>query len=89
MESGKVYSIRYTESASRFLKELEPRMRVRITTRIAALAQDPSPPRSRKLKTEERAFRIRVGDYRVVYDVLHDVVIVLVLRIGHRKDVYR
>jgi mRNA interferase RelE/StbE len=38
---------------------------------------------------EEHAYRIRIGDYRVVYDVLEDVIVVLVLRIGHRKDVYR
>jgi len=38
---------------------------------------------------EEHAYRIRIGDYRVVYDVLEDVIVVLILRIGHRKDVYR
>ena len=89
MEAGKLYSIQYTESAARFLRELDSRIRIRISTRIAALAQNPFPPGNRKLKGAERAFRIRIGDYRVVYDVLEDVVVVLVLRIGHRKDVYR
>ena len=89
MEPAKVYSIRYTESAAGFLRESDARLRVRISTKIAALAQNPFPPGNRKLKGAEHAFRIRIGDYRVVYDVLEDVVVVLVLRIGHRKDVYR
>ena len=47
------------------------------------------PPNSRKLKGEEHAYRIRVGDYRIIYDVLQEVLVILVLRVGHRKDVYR
>jgi mRNA interferase RelE/StbE len=89
MEAAKFYSIRYTESAAQFLRESDARLRVRISTKIATLARNPFPPGNRKLKGAERAFRIRIGDYRVVYDVLEDVVVVLVLRIGHRKDVYR
>jgi mRNA interferase RelE/StbE len=85
----KHYSIRYTESASRSLKQLERGTQARITARILALADDPYPPGTRKIKGEQHAYRIRVGDYRVVYDVLEDAVVVLVLRIGHRKDVYR
>ena len=64
-------------------------MRVRISRAIDSLADNPVPPGARKLKGEERSYRIRVGDYRVVYDVLEEVVLVMILRIGHRKDVYR
>ena len=83
------YSIRFVESAARSLKKLPVGPRVRIAARIEALADNPYPPGTRKMAGEEHAYRIRVGDYRVVYDVLDEAIIVLVLRIGHRKDVYR
>ena len=83
------YSIRFVESAARSLKKLPVGPRLRIAARIEALADNPYPPGTRKMAGEEHAYRIRVGDYRVVYDVLDEAIIVLVLRIGHRKDVYR
>ncbi len=83
------YGIRYTESAARFLKSLPPKLQARIIGKINALAEDPYPPGKRKLRGEEHAYRVRVGDYRVVYDVLEEAIVVLILRIGHRKDVYR
>ena len=86
---SKHYSIRYTESASRSLKKLERGIRSRISAKILALADNPRPPGIRKITGEDYAFRLRVGDYRVVYDVLEDAVVVLVPRIGHRKEGYR
>jgi mRNA interferase RelE/StbE len=83
------YSIQYVESAARSLKALPAAVQIRITAKIEALASNPSPSGARKLRGEELARRIRVGDYRVVHEVLEDAIVVLVLRIGHRKDVYR
>ena len=64
-------------------------MRIRVTVKINALADNPYPAGTRKMKGDEHAYRLRVGDYRVVYDIIEDVVVVLILRVGHRKDVYR
>jgi mRNA interferase RelE/StbE len=61
----------------------------RVDERILALAEEPRPPRAVKLQGAEGYFRIRVGDYRVVYAIEDDVLIVLVVRIGHRREVYR
>jgi mRNA interferase RelE/StbE len=83
------YSIRLAESASRSLNNLPARLQVRIAAKIESLAANPFPPGVRKIAGEEHAYRIRVGDYRVVYDVPEKEIVVLVLRIGHRKDVYR
>jgi mRNA interferase RelE/StbE len=83
------YSVRYAESAARSLKKLPRGPQVRIAARIEGLAENPHPPGTRKMTGEAHAYRIRIGDYRVVYDVLEDAIVVLVLRIGHRKDVYR
>ena len=74
------------------VKELEAiptkRERGRIAARIRALAEDPRPPGCEKLHREER-YRVRQGRYRVVYSVDDDEGVVLVVKVGHRKDVYR
>ena len=83
------YEIRLAASAATFLRKLPLAIRERIGRAIDGLADNPFPSGMRKLKGEEHTYRIRVGDYRVIYDVVHEAVVVLILRIGHRKDVYR
>jgi len=85
----KRYSIQFAESAARSLARLPAAVRVRVATKIDALADNPYPAGTRKMKGVEHGYRLRVGDYRVVYDIFEDVVVVLILRVGHRKDVYR
>jgi mRNA interferase RelE/StbE len=85
----KRYGIRIAESAARSLKKLPPVIQTRIAARIEALANNPYPAGARKMVGEERAYRIRIGDYRVIYEVFEQTILVLILRIGHRKDVYR
>ena len=63
-------------------------VRQRVDTRIQSLAVSPRPPGVEKLGGEEGLYRVRVGDYRVVYSIQDDVLLVLVVRIGHR-GVYR
>jgi len=64
------------------------RDRQRIVRRIQGLENDPRPPGSQKLSGRER-FRIRQGQYRIVYGIEKDELVVYVVKIGHRKDVYR
>jgi mRNA interferase RelE/StbE len=61
----------------------------RIASAIDALAGDPRPSGVTKLRGPEGFYRIRVGDYRVVYAIEDDVLLVLVVRVGHRREVYR
>ncbi len=61
----------------------------RIVAEVAKLADEPLPHGSEKLTGSERTYRIRVGDYRVVYELLRDAKIVEIQRVRHRKDVYR
>jgi mRNA interferase RelE/StbE len=74
------------------VKELEsiPRKkdRQRIVERISALADDPRPHGSQKLSGKDR-FRLRQGSYRIIYAIEDDALVVYVVKIGHRKDVYR
>jgi mRNA interferase RelE/StbE len=61
----------------------------RIVAAVAKLADEPLPHGSEKLSGSERTYRIRVGDYRIVYELLRDARIVEIQRVRHRKDVYR
>jgi mRNA interferase RelE/StbE len=81
--------IAFTPAARRQLASLDPPIRRRIARRIEALATDPQPPGAERLKGGEGEMRIRVGDWRVIYVVHDDELLVLVIKIGHRGDVYR
>ena len=83
------YRIAFTPAARRQLASLDPPTRRRIARRIEALGTDPRPPGAETLKGGEGELRIRVGDWRVIYVVHGDELLVLVIRIGHRGDVYR
>ena len=75
--------------AQKQLAKLPREVGGRIVREIDALADDPRPPSCEPVKGEADTYRIRVGDYRVVYQVRDDVLLVLVIRVGHRRDVYR
>ena len=62
--------------------------RRRIVERISALADNPRPPGSKKLSGLER-YRLRQGPYRIIYAIENDVLIVYVVKVGHRKDIYQ
>lgn len=64
-------------------------MAARIAEAIDALASDPRPSGCRKLVGTDRVYRVRVGDYRVVCEVCDDRLLVLVIKLGHRREVYR
>lgn len=82
------YSVLIKRDAEKELRGLpRPDLR-RVTARIAALGSDPRPPGAHKLSTLER-YRIRQGDWRVLYEVDDQVRTVTVVKIGHRREVYR
>ena len=83
-----VYRIQFTPSAEREFLKLPKPVRERLDLKISALAHNPRPAGVVKLAGQE-AYRIRVGDYRVVYEIHDRVLVVLVLTVGHRGDVYR
>lgn len=83
------YRVEFTSAAARQVKKLPRPARDRVLAAIEALAADPRPPGSTKLVGEESAWRLRVGDYRIIYDVFDEVLTVVIVRSGHRRDVYR
>lgn len=82
------YTIRIARRAQKALNAIETRQRRRIEQAIADLATDPRPAGVKRLQGVD-AYRIRVGDYRVVYDVEDAVRIVSVTNVGHRRSIYR
>ena len=83
------FSIRIKKSAYKELEAVATKAdRRRITERIQSLADNPRPLGSQKLSGRER-YRIRQGNYRILYTIEDGVLIVHVIKIGHRKDVYR
>ena len=83
------YRVTYVASAAKALRKLDRQTARRILEALNALADDTRPPGCIKLQGGEGELRIRIGDYRVVYDVVDDELVVLILRVGHRREVYR
>lgn len=82
------YHVVLTQTAERAVGELPRQLRARIRARLATLADNPRPPGCVKLSGQD-AYRVRVGDYRIIYTIEDDKLIVLVIDVGHRRDVYR
>ena len=82
------YTVEILRSAQKQLAKVDRQDQPRIITAIRELAQNPRPLGSKKLSGRD-AWRIRVGAYRAIYEVHDDRLLVLVITIGHRKDVYR
>lgn len=82
------YTIELSKRAERQLRSLSRETQVRIGRSIDALSRQPIPPTAKKLSGHEDLYRVRAGDYRIVYTVRHEVLIVLVVAIGHRREIY-
>jgi mRNA interferase RelE/StbE len=83
------YHIEFSTHAARQLRKLPREMQKRVAPRIAELASDPRPPGARLLAGDPERWRLRVGVYRIVYAIEDEVLVVLVVRIGPRRDIYR
>lgn len=81
------YRIELRPAAARALRKLDPEVRHRVQGAIALLAHDPRPPGARALQGRA-GLRVRIGDYRIIYTVADDVLLVVVVTLGHRRDVY-
>jgi mRNA interferase RelE/StbE len=84
------YSVIITKTAEKDIADVGDRGdRIRIDQRIRKLAQDPRPAGSKKLEGPGERYRIRQGDYRILYSIDDAIRIVAIIKVGHRKDVYR
>ncbi len=83
------YRVVFSRKAKRQFLDLPAIVRKRLAPRIDSLARNPRPLGAKRLSGTEDFYRIRVGDYRILYAIEHHELVVLVVKLGHRKDVYR
>lgn len=81
------YRIEFRPAAAKALRKLDPALAGRVHGAIALLGLDPRPPGARKLQGRD-GFRVRVGNYRIVYTIHEDVLVVVFVTLDHRRDVY-
>lgn len=84
------YTVTVERRAAKFLRALtDKRLSLRLYEAIDGLAKNPRAQGSVKLQGEYELYRVRVGDYRIVYHIQDAVLVVLVVQIGHRREIYR
>jgi mRNA interferase RelE/StbE len=84
-----IYRILLAPQAARQLRKFDPPVRRRIQAALELLAEDPRPPAATQLVGGAGEWRVRTGDYRIVYEIEDDELLVLVLRAAHRREIYR
>jgi mRNA interferase RelE/StbE len=84
-----LYRLEYKSSVKKELRKLPKTDRIPVIEKIQGLKDEPRPDGSAKLKGSRDLFRVRYGDYRIIYQFKKNVVIIIIIRIGHRREVYR
>jgi len=83
------YTIKFRPSVEKILKKLPKKDLIRIKRKIDALAENLPDPVATKMKGNNNFHKIRTGDYRIIYEIHDDTLVILVAKIGHRKDIYK
>ena len=83
------YHIEWKKSALRELKRLDRKIIPRIISTVESLSKNPFPSGIRKLQGADNTYRVRVGEYRIIYEILDIRVVIVILRVRHRKEAYR
>ena len=82
------YRVVIKKSAAKEIEKIQKKDRIRIIEKIRSLPNDPHQEGSKKLSRQEK-YRIRQGNYRILYQIIADELIIIVVKIGHRRDVYK
>ena len=82
------FTLRIEKTPRKFLKTLNLSDKKRIDVALTLLTENPIPPKAKKLSGRD-GYRIRVGDFRIIYEIQKSVLVVLVIDIGHRREIYR
>jgi mRNA interferase RelE/StbE len=83
------YRIEFKTSAAKSLKKIPKADRIRIAEKIDSFTENLPNPDTTKMKGNNPFYKVRVGDYRIIYEIQNETLVILVVKIGHRKDIYR
>ena len=83
------YAVEFTQEAEQQIAALPAKIGRQVLQKAERLATNPRPPRHKRLATAEHLYRVRSGDYRILYQIDDDRVLVLVVKVGNRRDIYR
>jgi mRNA interferase RelE/StbE len=83
------FRIELTKSAAKELRSFPKPAQKRIAKTIDSLSENPPDPTKTKMKGNNPFHRVRVGDYRIIYEIQDDILLILIVKMGHRKDVYK
>jgi len=83
------YSIEVSATAEKQLRKLSKKDQISVLKRIQELSGEPRPNHSRKLRGQDNIYRVRVGNYRILYSIENKHLTIIILKVGHRRDVYR
>jgi mRNA interferase RelE/StbE len=83
------YKIEISATAEKKIRKLSRENQIHVLRAIEGLAGEPHPPGSRKLRGYEDVYRIRTGTFRILYSVEKARVLIIILKVGHRKEIYR
>ena len=84
-----MYRVKVAEEAAKFIRQQDKRIQRQIVNNIRALAENARPQGCKKLQAYKELYRIRSGNYRIVYTIREKKLLVFVVRVAHRKDIYR
>jgi mRNA interferase RelE/StbE len=84
-----MYKIRYKPKAQKFIEGQSLKIKRRLIKKIEDLQKNPRPPGSKLLDSKKDIYRIRTGNYRIIYQIRDKVLLVIVAKVGDRKDIYR
>lgn len=84
-----VYRLEFSKRAEKEFSALPRQIQQRLQPRIDELAVDPRPSGVKKLEGTDNQYRLRVGDYRIIYQLQDEILLIILLRIGHRREIYR
>ena len=84
-----MYNVELGREPEKFYRKQSRKIQIQISTALRKLASNPRSEQAKKLAGMDELYRVRVGDYRIVYSIEDDRLVVLVVRIAHRREVYR
>ncbi len=83
------YTVEFAPRTRRELRKLSSEIRKRVLKKIASLSENPFPHGYTEMKGSQNYYRVKVSDYRIIYTVEHGELLILVVSIGHRREIYR